>query len=93
MQDRNLTHASPTADGGGWSVRIPVIAGTVALLFFVPLVLMVVAYATLQAVGVASGRALSLAGLLSVSAAGLWGLLVAVLRVDTKLVERRSRDG
>jgi uncharacterized membrane protein len=67
-------------------------AVVVAALALVPIVVVSVGFWLLLAVGVESHKALSLAGLAAVSVAGAWGLAMALLKLDLKILGRTERS-
>ncbi len=66
--------------------------GIVALVGAVPLVLLLVGYLVLSVAGVSTSKAMSLSGLVTVGAAGAWGLAVGIFRLDEKLFGRKQAE-
>ncbi len=66
--------------------------GIVALAGLVPVLLFALGYAVLSVAGVQASRAMSLSGLVTVGAAGAWGLAVGILRIDERLFRRNRPE-
>lgn len=75
MEERDDADKKPR----GWA---PI--GTVALVVVVPIAVLVAGFFVLSVLGLGSPRALSLSGLLSVGAAGVWGAIVALTGLDRR---------
>jgi hypothetical protein len=92
MSEQRDVQAFEESNQGGRLTPPGSVIGIAALVTAAPLALLGVIYLGLVLAGVGSGRAISLAGLVTVGISGGWGLAVAILRIDTKFFGRHQAN-